>query len=358
MAWNQISSPERVKKNPDFWSTRYENSPNSNSNSNSPEESTLDSQSLSGVDSVLSFQPESHDLSAIAGKAFETAVQRSTRRKNPKRKQDLYAPLKQSFLFDPKTNHRLNTANNVSQQLVEPFWDDVGHWNRSNCGWTMSRVTRFSSAFSSIPSFSQKMGGDRQIRTAAELVRPNTNIGNNNMSDGYSGGNSLASSISDETVRRRSRLASSFDRPKAKESRIMNLGQTVQYDPQNFWKESDSPGKSSMFKSSSKRDLFENVAFGKNARELLVKHSFHIEIKPIDLLGRGAGEELLKIKKAENKTSPLRDRKKSNRAVLVSEFKMQEHIPGTKSRIREEKGKSRRKGGDDMKVLEAVEYRM
>jgi len=284
-----------------------------------------------------------HDLSAATGKMFLNAIHRRNEMRKMRRKnRDQYDAVKNSFFFDPQTNPHLKTASNQTAQTIEPFVDDVLHWNRSNCGWTMSREDRFSNTFSSMPSFSGRLGGDRRVKTAdcLKLKEKNRRYGDGDDDDDGDTWNSSLTSFS--RARRRPPPPADLTRPMPKSSKVnRNLGQMTQYDVQPLWLDKKSPVKSSMFKSSSARDLFNCDAFAICAKNKLVKPKFDPIISVTQ--PKVSSADLMQIKQAENRTpaSRLKKIKKREVPLVREEVKVHKHIFGTKIRSPVNKKKGR-----------------
>ena len=108
------------------------------------------------------------DLSALAGLSFARTVCRSVRGRplgtrpgsgggprpytsggqsasvRSKSKKAQYPAIRTSVFTDPSLNPQ-QVAGKTDETAVnaEPFVEDVKHWNRENCGWTMQRTRRF-----------------------------------------------------------------------------------------------------------------------------------------------------------------------------------------------------------------------
>ena len=146
----------------DFWSTRYEGPRQTGDESGEDDDSANDLLSVDETFSYLSLDTAEkpipipdvtkNDLSAAKGAVFAATVRAKTAQTH--REQEMrtlpaqkpkaaYPPIRTSFFYDATTNPRLKTASNTTEEFLEPAWDDVKHWNRENCGWTMSRERRF-----------------------------------------------------------------------------------------------------------------------------------------------------------------------------------------------------------------------
>jgi hypothetical protein len=191
-----LNSPPRLTVNHDvpdgidFWATRYENHTHGHE---TDESSANDLYSLTGTGSYhdldghlddmtnctsesnfaafdrfdrelynaqtasvgkLNTMLETRDLSALRGSAFASSVferagksrgQIMSVKPGKSKERAQYPEFKTSFFFDDKMNHALKTANVDETGCVDDkvFWDNVKHWNRENCGWTMGRDKRF-----------------------------------------------------------------------------------------------------------------------------------------------------------------------------------------------------------------------
>jgi len=247
------------------------------------------------------------DVAWLSGRAFARTVKGNTARyksmdrvlktadpvmgKGMGGKRKDYPPLKKSVFYDERYNNGLKTRMAKTDEWREVGWEDVRHWNRENCGWTMSRERRFKPKLKN-PKFRDvyhsETEGKRKAPTQFNLPeqpRPNSSYPSKGMSRSGStlGGGSV--SVGSITTASRSRKTSTKSRPHLRDK---NLG-PGDYDHGDLWETKEVCGlvpKSSMFASSSRRDLFDNDGFSRT-RLGMAKGPLSPEKKQSEIEGGG-----------------------------------------------------------------------
>ncbi|GMH81900.1 hypothetical protein TL16_g09081 [Triparma laevis f. inornata] len=304
----------------DFWSTRYENDQGQGQDGASG--FANHGHGPNEYDSVGE-QDSANDLLSIDESfgylSLDSEIQPSPVDVN---RQDLSAPRGAAF--------SATTAANLSEEINEPAWDDVRHWNRENCGWTMSREKRFKPKMKKDKYrdiyVHEENGMDKRAQTAFSLPKTTTPANSSYPPTEAGDASSLGGSRS---YRSYPATATTAKRPHVTD-RILGPGD---YDHQDPWEVEQTCGfvpKSSMFASSSKRDLFLNDAFSKTK---MGKVAITGPMTPAKIL-----HELEKRGEAiagEAKQHPILDRKD----ILARQLREREVIQSVKKQEVEEEKK-------------------
>ena len=201
------------------------------------------------------------------------------------KKKASYPAVRKSIFYDEFCNPNLKCASSMTEVWREPAWDDVKHWNRENCGWTMSRERRFKVGAQLNGAFDRAI--ITQVLTLLLVIVLQPKLSNPKHRDIYH-----------TSASEKSKAAPSFSpayyEPPAKPSVVqaapprtsharMAVGGITRTKPRSHKVDRNlGPGEytyiddwelrkvcgevvhSSMFKSSSRRDLFDNDGFSKN----------------------------------------------------------------------------------------------
>mmetsp|Transcript_91 Transcript_91/g.170 ORF Transcript_91/g.170 Transcript_91/m.170 type:complete len:525 (+) Transcript_91:178-1752(+) len=338
----------------DFWATRYESEQEGFGDADDydsvGEQSSQDILSVEDSFSYLSLdsdlQPAREDvhkmdLSAPRGAAFSATVRLKSSQAlirgqdqtlPPPRPKAEYPPLRTSFFYDTTHNPQLKTAANLTEEIQEPAWDDVRHWNRENCGWTMSREKRFKPKMKKDKYRDVYVHEENEIEKRAQTAfsLPKTHTpSNSSYPPTEAGDSSMGGSRSYRSY------PASATQPKRPHNidRILGPGD---YDHQDPWEVTETCGfvpKSSMFASSSKRDLFLNDAFSKTKLGKVAVTGPMTPAKILHVLEKER-EEIA----GEAKQHPILDRK----VILARQLKERE-VRETQRKVEAEEEKKREK---------------